>query len=164
MKISHMILYELTLCFWLKNERASRCMFDFSRFIMPNLFYICSVMASTNRLSKTNNSNCKRTRIDHQGISLPSQAKNLPLSWLLLLSMMPKSLCTENSLVKSFSFGTFFWNGFERSVSTVPGCNKMHITGSFFRANSTDTHLVTADIKEWLKIGFKVHYRKVEFL
>ena len=87
---------------------------------------------------------------DHQGISWPSQAKNLPLSWLFALWMMPKSFWTENSLVNSLPSGTFLWNGLERSVSTVPGCNKMHIIGSFFRANSTDTVFVTARIS-WYK-------------
>ena len=83
---------------------------------------------------------------NHQGISWPSQAKNLPLSWLFALLMMPKSFWTENSLVNSLPSGTFLWNGLERSVSTVPGCNKMPIIGSFFRANSTDTVFVTASI------------------
>lgn len=84
--------------------------------------------------------------INHQGISWPSQAKNLPLSCFFALLMMPKSFWTENSLVNSLPSGTFLWNGLERSVSTVPGCNKMHIIGSFFRANSTDTVFDTASI------------------
>lgn len=75
----------------------------------------------------------------YQGISWPSQAKNLPLSWLFTLLMMFSSFWTENSLLKSLSLGTFLWNGLERSVSTVPGCNKMHTMGSFFLANSNET-------------------------
>lgn len=81
---------------------------------------------------------------NYHGISWPSQAKNFPLSLLLELSMMLKSFCTENSFVKSLPSGTFLWNGRERSVSTVPGCNRMQIIGSFFRANSTDMVFVTA--------------------
>ena len=61
----------------------------------------------------------------HQGISWPSHAKNLPLSLFLTLSMMERSFCTENSLVKSLSLGTFLWKGRERSVSTVPGCSRI---------------------------------------
>lgn len=87
---------------------------------------------------------CKRYNMDYQGISWPSHAKNLPLSWLFTLLMMFNSFCTENSLVKSLPSGTFLWNGRERSVSTVPGCNRIHIAGSFFRPNSTDTVFVTA--------------------
>ena len=83
---------------------------------------------------------------NHQGISWPSQAKNLPLSCLFALLMMLKSFWTENFLVNSLPSGMFLWNGLERSVSTVPGCNKMHMIGSFFRANSTDTVFVTASI------------------
>lgn len=86
---------------------------------------------------------------NHQGIGWPSQAKNLPLSVRFALSMMLRSFCTENSLVKSLSLAMFFWNAFERSVSTVPGCSKRHIIGSFLRANSTDTFFVTAE-KEWI--------------
>ena len=82
---------------------------------------------------------------NHQGISWPSQAKNLPLSCLFALLMMLTSFWTENSLVNSLPSETFLWNGLERSVSTVPGCNKMHIIGSFFLANSTDTVFVTAN-------------------
>lgn len=80
----------------------------------------------------------------HQGISWPSQAKNLPLSDPFALLMMPSNFWTENSLVKSLPSGTFLWNGLDKSVSTVPGCSRMHIIGSFLRANSTDTVLVTA--------------------
>ena len=79
----------------------------------------------------------------HQGISWPSHAKNLPLSLFLTLSMMERSFCTENSLVKSLSLGTFLWNGRERSVSTVPGCSRMQAMLSFL-PNSTDTVFVTA--------------------
>mmetsp|Transcript_11626 Transcript_11626/g.50112 ORF Transcript_11626/g.50112 Transcript_11626/m.50112 type:complete len:334 (+) Transcript_11626:128-1129(+) len=41
-----------------------------------------------------------------------------------------------NSVVNSFSGGTFFLNGADRSVSTVPGCNKMKLTWCFFLPNS----------------------------
>jgi hypothetical protein len=47
-------------------------------------------------------------------------------------------------LVKSFSLGIFFWNGLVRSVSTVPGCNRMFIIGSFFLANSNEIVFDTA--------------------
>lgn len=83
----------------------------------------------------------------YQGISWPSQAKNLPLSWIFTLLIMLSSFWTENSLVKSFSGGTFLWNGLERSVSTVPGCSKMHTIGSFFLANSRETVFDTVIIK-----------------
>ena len=79
----------------------------------------------------------------HQGISWPSHAKNLPLSLFLTLSMMERSFCTENSLVKSLSLGTFLWKGRERSLSTVPGCSRMQVMLSFL-PNSTDTVFVTA--------------------
>lgn len=82
----------------------------------------------------------------YQGISCPSQAKNLPLSWILTLLMMLSSFWTENSLVKSLSGGTFLWNGLERSVSTVPGCSKMHTTGSFLLANSREAVFDTVRI------------------
>lgn len=82
----------------------------------------------------------------YQGISWPSQAKNLPLSLLFTLLMMLNIFSTEYCLVKSLSFGTFFWNGLERSVSTVPGCNNIHMIGSFFLANSTETVFDTVTI------------------
>jgi len=85
----------------------------------------------------------------YQGISWPSQAKNLPLSWLFTLLMMLRSFWTENSLLKILSGGIFLWKGLERSVSTVPGCSKMHVIGSFFLANSTETVFDTVRIKGW---------------
>lgn len=81
----------------------------------------------------------------YQGISWPSQAKNLPLSLIFALSTMLRSFFTENSVVKSLPSGTFLWKGLERAVSTVPGCNKMQMIGSFFRASSTDIVLVTVN-------------------
>ena len=62
--------------------------------------------------------------------------------------MKLKSFCNANSLMKSLPSGTFLWNGLERSVSTVPGCRRMPIIGSFFHANSTDTVFVAAISKQ----------------
>jgi hypothetical protein len=62
--------------------------------------------------------------------------------------MKLKSFCNANSLVKSLPSGTFLWNGIKRSVSTVPGCRRMPIIGSFFHANSTDTVFVAAISKQ----------------
>lgn len=96
----------------------------------------------------------------YQGISCPSQAKNLPLSWIFTLLMMLSSFWTENSLVKSLSGGTFLWNGLERSVSTVPGCSKMHTIGSFFLANSRETVFDTVRIKGGKHRNKNYHFRQ----
>lgn len=85
----------------------------------------------------------RKSEANHQGISWPSHAKNLPLSLSFTLLIMLSSFPTENSLVKSLLSGTFLWNGLDRSVSTVPGCSKMQATGSFFLASSTAIVFVT---------------------
>ncbi len=82
----------------------------------------------------------------HQGISCPSQAKNFPFSLKPTPSMIPRSLWTEYSEVKSLSLGTLRWNGLDRSVSTVPGWSNMQTTGSFLLANSSETVFVTTFI------------------
>jgi hypothetical protein len=45
------------------------------------------------------------------------------------------------------------WKGLDRSVLTVPGCSRIHVTGCFLRENSTATHLVN-----WLSAHLEALY------
>ena len=59
----------------------------------------------------------------HGRISLPSQAKHLPLCFEVKVVKISSSFWTEYLGVKSFPSGTFPWKGLDKLLSTVPGCS-----------------------------------------
>ncbi len=78
---------------------------------------------------------------DHQGIGDPSHAKNVPVSCMVMLSMIFRS-CSAPCWTGKRTF-TILWNGLVKPVSHVPGCRAMHATEFFFLANSMLAHFVS---------------------
>ena len=69
----------------------------------------------------------------YHGITLLSQAKNLPESDGFCSEIILIKYSVDCEGVKSLFFGTVDWKGLDNFVSQVPGCNKDTIESGNFR-------------------------------
>ena len=82
--------------------------------------------------------------INYQGIAMLSQAKKLPESLGVCLEIIFIKYSDTWNGVKSLSFGTEEWKGFDNFVSHVPGCNIVTVDkGNFLR------HSILNVFKNW---------------